>query len=346
MGKLVSAALAAWQENTVDSRVRPLLPVELMDAAAVARRVDERLGEGGRAALRIAYRGADAMEERGRARGIVDALLLESLSGSAHALSPGELRTRMREHYQRHGSFAAAVGAIATMLDALAARTGGVIAFDALGAQFNPRAAGAPEVAAFNNALPLLRRFDSTLGEAAELPELRTRLRRAGEAMARAVEAAHRVGTILDAAHRELRTELKPEYRQTLEDFIALAEAGAGALVEQAAETQSRARVERVIAAYEGLATAAVAAPRLREMREYLRATELMPDLAGISAGEYRGRWLGRGQGSGGGAGRVPAPARRARSCDAALGFAQHRDAPDTLSEIQMELYPDLSGRA
>ncbi len=289
MGKLVSAALAAWQENTVDSRVRPLLPVELMDAAAVARRVDERLGEGGRAALRIAYRAADAMEERGRARGIVDALLLESLSGSAHALSPGELRTRMREHYQRHGSFAAAVGAIATMLDALAARTGGVIAFDALGARFNPRAAGAPEVAAFNNALPLLRRFDSTLGEAAELPELRTRLRRAGDAMARAVEAAHRVGTILDTAHRELRTELKPEYRQAVEDFIALAEAGAGALVEQAAETQSRARVERVVAAYEGLATAAVAAPRLREMRDYLRATELMPDLAGVSAGEFVG---------------------------------------------------------
>jgi hypothetical protein len=103
--------------------------------------------------------------------------VLESLSGGGRALSPSELRTRMREHYERHGSFAAAGGAIATMLDALAARTGGVIAFDALGAQFNPRTAGAPEVAAFNNALPLLRRFDSTLNEVADLPELRTRLK-------------------------------------------------------------------------------------------------------------------------------------------------------------------------
>jgi hypothetical protein len=163
MAKLVSAALAAWRENTVDGCVRPFLPVELMGAAAVARRVDERLGEGGRAALRIAYRAADAMEERRRARGIVDVLLLEWLSGGARALSPGELRTRMPEHYQRHGSFAPAVAAIATMLDALAARSGGVIAFDARGAQFNPRAAGAPEVAAFNTALPLLQRFDSTL---------------------------------------------------------------------------------------------------------------------------------------------------------------------------------------
>ena len=72
--------------------------------------------------------------------------------------------------------------------------------------------------------------------------------------MARAVEAAHRVGATLDAAHRELRAELKAEHRQTLDDFIALAEAGAGALVEQAAEQQSRARAERVIAAYEALA--------------------------------------------------------------------------------------------
>ena len=289
MAKLVSAALAAWRENAVDGCVRPLLSVELMGATAVARRVDERLGQAGRAALRIAHRAADAMEERGRARGIVDVLLLEWLGGGARTLSPGELRARMPERYQRHGSFPPAGATISAMLEALAARTGGVIAFDASGAQFNPRAAGAPEVAAFNNALPLLQRFDSTLSEAAELPELRARLKRASDAMARAVEAAHRVGTTLDAAHRELRAELKPEHRQTLDDFIALADAGAGALVEQAAEAQSRARAERVIAAYEGLATAAVAAPRLREMREYLRATELMPDLAGNVAGDIVG---------------------------------------------------------
>jgi hypothetical protein len=95
------------------------------------------------------------------------------------------------------------------------------------------------------------------------------------------VEAAHRVGTILDAAHRELRVELQPESRQTLGDFVALAEAGADALVAQAAEAQSRARAERVVAAYERLAMAAATAPRLREMREYLRATELTRDLAG-----------------------------------------------------------------
>jgi len=280
LAKLVNAALAAYGENA-DGCARPLLPIELMRAAAVARRVEERLGEAGRAALRIANRAADAMEERGCARGIVDVLTLERLTGGARALSPGELRARLPERHQRRGSVAAANGAIAAMLEALAARTGGVITFEARAARFNPRAAVASEVAAFNGALPLIRRFDATLSEATELPEVRARLKRAGDAMTRAVEAAHRTGATLEAAHRELRAELKSEHRRTLDDFVALAGAGAGALIEQGAEPQSRAQAERVIAAYEALAAAAAAAPRMHEMREYLRATALMPDIAG-----------------------------------------------------------------
>ncbi|MGZ6213301.1 MAG: hypothetical protein ACXWNU_12845, partial [Candidatus Binataceae bacterium] len=255
LAKLVSAALEAYrEENGANGRVRLLLPAELMKTAAVAKRVDERLGEAGRAALRIAYRAAEAMEERGLARGIVDALMLERLSGRAEALSLAELRAHLPERYQRRGPASAASAAIAAMLEALAARTAGVIVFDTREAQFNPRAAGAPEVAAFNRALPLLQRFDAMLTEAAELPEVRARIRRAGDAMARAVEAAHRVGATLEAAHRELRAALKAEHRQTLDDFIALSEAGAGALVEQAVEQQSRARAQGVIAAYEALA--------------------------------------------------------------------------------------------
>jgi len=288
LAKILSAALAAWRENGADGCVRPLLPVELMEAAAVARRADERLGESGRTALRIAHRAADAMEERGCARGIVDALMLEWL-GSDRPLSPSELRARLPERHQRRGSIVAVNGAITAMLEALAARTGGVIAFDAELARFNPRAAGAPEVAAFNNALALMQRFDSTLGEAAEMPELRTGLKRAGDAMARAVEAAHRVDETLEAAHRELRAELKGEHRRTLDDFIALAGAGAGALIEQAAEPQSRAQAERIIVAYEALAAAATAAPRLLAMREYLRATALLPEIAGGVASNIAG---------------------------------------------------------
>src|SRR5271163_3324087 len=111
--------------------MRPLLPVELMEAATVAKRVEERLGEAGRAALRIAHRAADAMEERKCARGIVDVLALERLAGGDRALTPGELRERLPHNYQRRGSAPAVCAAIAAMLEALAARTGGVITFDA-----------------------------------------------------------------------------------------------------------------------------------------------------------------------------------------------------------------------
>ena len=281
LAKMVGAALVAWRERGADSNTRPLLPVELMEAAAVARRAEARLGEAGRAALTIAHRAADAMEERGCARAIVDALMLERLGGGEQPLSPGELRARLPERHRRRGSVAAVNGAIAAMLEALAARTGGVVAFGAQGALFNPRAAGTPEIAAFNSALALIQRFDSAIDEAAEMPELRPRLRRAGEAMARAVEAAYHTGATLEAAHRELHAELEMEHRRTLDDFIALAGAGADALIEQAGEPQSRAQAERVIAAYETLAAAAAVVPRMHAMREYLRATSLTPDLAG-----------------------------------------------------------------
>ena len=272
MAKLVIAALTPYREIS-DDCARPLLPVELMEAPAIVKRVEERLPEAGRAALRIAHRAADAMEERGCARGIVDALMLERLIGNAQALAPGELRTRLPQRYQRRGSATAANVAIAAMLEALAVRTGGAITFDSHAAQFNPRAAAASEVAAFNNALSFLRCFDSTLSEAAELSEARIGLKRAGDAMTRAVEAAHRIGEILEAAHRELRVEMKPEHRRTLDDFIALAGAGANALVEQATDPQARAHTERLLAAYESLAVAGAAVPRIRAMRSYLQGS-------------------------------------------------------------------------
>jgi hypothetical protein len=344
LAKLAAAALAAFCENAAEGCIRPLLAVELMEAAGVAKRADERLGNAGCAALWTAHSAADAMEERGCARGIVDALMLERFGGREGALSFGELRSRLPERYQRRGPASVAGAALAALAQALAARTGGVIAFDGREAKFNPRAAGAPEVAAFNSALPLLQLFDATLGEAAELSDVRVGLSRASGAMARAVEAAHRVGAALEGAHREFRTEPRPEHQQTIDDFLALAEAGPSALVEQAAEERSRAHAERAIAAYEALA----AAPRIRAMREYLRATALMPDIAGNVAGDAAvagGRLCG-GKADRGGAGRMPASACGDRERGAAMGCAQLRRARNTLSEIQVGLYPALPGRA
>jgi hypothetical protein len=175
-----------------------------------------------------------------------------------------------------------------------------------------------------------------------ELPELRARLKRVGDAMARAVEAAHRVGVTLEMAHRELRAELKPEHRRTLDDFAALAGAGAGALIEQAVEPQLRAEAERVIAAYEALAAAAAAAPRMREMREYLRATALIPDIAG----DIEGDDAAVDKAVVAVADRMPAIAGRDRRRGAALGAAQLRCARGTFPKIQMELHTNVPGRA
>ena len=102
---------------------------------------------------------------------------------------------------------------------------------------------------------------------------------------ARAVEAAHRVGAALEGVCRDFLMELPPEHRETIDDFIALAEAGPGALIGLAAE-RPRMQAERAIEAYEALAAAAAAVPRIRAMREYLRATGLMPGTAGYSAAE------------------------------------------------------------
>ena len=143
----------------------------------------------------------------------------------------------------------------------------------------------------------------------------------------------------LETAHRELRLELKSEHRRTLDDFVALAGAGAGALVERAAEPQLRSQAEHVVAAYEALASAAAAMPRMREMREYLRATALMPDITGDIAGND--------------AAVDQAVAAAQIECQlllaaidgasATMGPAQFRRARSAVSEIQMELHPDAT---
>ena len=112
LAKLAASALAAFCENA-DGCHRPLLAFELLDAAPVAKRAQERLGQAGCAALRIAHSAADAMEERGCARGIVDALMLAGLGGGEGTLSLGELRLRLPERYQRRGPASAAGAAVA-----------------------------------------------------------------------------------------------------------------------------------------------------------------------------------------------------------------------------------------
>ncbi len=286
IAKLIVPVLAAWRE-TADS-CRPILPADLSQTPALSRLIDERLGAGGRAARRIAYRAARAMQESARAREIADVLILEQVTGG-RALSPAQLRARLRERDRRAAGLQTVAATLAGLLGALDEHSGGVIAYRSQQAWFNPSAAGAREIAAYNLALPLLRRFDPRLGEAAERADLSASLKRAGEAMARAVEAAHRAAVALETAAREMRGELGPEQRRAFDEFIALAADGPQALIEQAAAPQARARIECAMNAYEVLSAEAEAAPRVRAMREYLRATALTAELARQPAGEIDG---------------------------------------------------------
>jgi hypothetical protein len=185
-----------------------------------------------------------------------------------------ELQARLPVHRAALGPAVtpARVSAILTML---ADRTRGVIQLDSDGARFDPRGAGAPEVASFNAALPLIRRFDPTITTAHEMPEVRAKLKRLADAMANAMEAAHRTGETLEPVLKETQGRLSSQSRSVLPDYIAIASAGPAALLETAADPVRRKEVAETIAAYEALAGAAAAAPRLWAMRDYLQATGL-----------------------------------------------------------------------
>ncbi len=266
-GRMALSA-AAW---------RLVLPPDLMNGTAIAERVEGRLGESGCAALRMAYAALDGVTEEDREVAIqaVDALMLQYLAGGPAALSIGELKTRIPALVYGVSGAARSAQALAELMAMLKTRTRGVIAFEAKSARFDPRAAGAPEIARFNAALPLLKKFDSILTPVRESPELRAGLKRLGEAMRSAMEAAHRTGEIVASLARETDARVAREREKTLEDFLALAEAGPSALIEVGADPARRETAIAAVTAYEALAEAAAAVPRMRAMREYLRATGL-----------------------------------------------------------------------
>ena len=167
--------------------------------------------------------------------------------------------------------------AIDCRVPAAVVRSRGVIFFDAQtgAARFDQRAGEAPEVAAFNAAMPLMRCFDSALEPAREARELKTKLRRLGNAMANVLEGACRNRELLVTAMREAETSLSPAQEKTFDDFVALTESGARALINIGADPERRELAMRTIAGYEATTALAEAVPRLRAMREYLNATGL-----------------------------------------------------------------------
>lgn len=282
LGDMIADVLNDRRERGADTCERPLLPLDLLQAVAVTRCVDDRLGEDGRAAMAIAHRAAETMRDRTRAHGVVDALMLEALSSGA-ALPVRDLNSLLPAELHADGADGSS---LPQLLAAISSRSSGVVIFDGRGARFDAHAVHAAEVAGFNAAMPLIRRFDATLGVITQPSELAGKLRRLDGAMRNAREDAYRVAAALEAAERDNRGDPAPAYRQTLDEFNALAAGGARALVALGADPVRRAETMRTVAAYEDLAMAAAAAARMRMMREYLRATGLRPDFVRDGPGD------------------------------------------------------------
>jgi hypothetical protein len=211
-------------------------------------------------------------------------LIIEKVCGRVAPLAIEELKSRVPTVAHHGSADSAATPAMRELLRRLELATGGVIRFETDAARFDPDAAGAPELAAFNAALMLARRFDRRLALAGNRAELDARVVQLDAAMALAVEAAIRTRAVLAAALEEANLEMPASNSGALAEYIALAESGAAAMLEAAADRTFLASAIQSTGAYEALAAAADSIPQLRSMREYLNATGLRaaPDDAGV----------------------------------------------------------------
>jgi hypothetical protein len=166
---------------------------------------------------------------------------------------------------------------VADVVAELGARSRGIIHYDPQthAARFNARAASAPEVAAFNAAPPLIRRFDSTLGVVGEAPELSAAIARLVRAMGSALELATRNRAALLSAGQEFGAALSEEQQRTFADFSAIAEAGPQALIDAGADAERSAQIAGTLGDHDILIALGAALPRIRVMREYLESMGL-----------------------------------------------------------------------
>ncbi len=256
---------------------RLIYPGDLLASPAVMKRVQLALGSAGTAALKIAHNALTGLDGNHRklADEIVSTLVVNCAAGNQKTLASRELETLvpMLAHPESRAESAATV--TAELLRKLSERTNGVIRYQSGAARFDPEAAGARDLAAFNSALGLARKFDPALSELADKAEVDLEVSHLADAMALAVENAERVRIALAAALKEAGAEFMPENREALENYSALALAGASALLETAADPSRRESALHTLARYDTLARAAGMIPQMRAMREYLEATGL-----------------------------------------------------------------------
>src|SRR5208282_3803190 len=174
--------------------------------------------------------------ERKLAREIVDALMMEAICAGTAAIAIEELKARLPMVARGGSADAPTTPVLRELIRRMEVSTGGVIRSEADAARFDSDAAGAPELAAFNAALTLARQFDPRLTTARDREGLDARIEQLDGAMMLAVEAAVRTGEVLAAAMKEANLEMPAANSAALAEYIALAESGAAAMLEAAAD--------------------------------------------------------------------------------------------------------------
>ena len=279
-----SAFDGAGNENELQARL--IYPPDLTMNAEISKQLNVLLPEAGRAAWKIARDTVAGLDgyEKDLAREIVDSLIVENLCGENAALPIEELKSLLPTIAHSANGNLKAAPAVWDLLHRLEVATGGVIRLEIDAARFDPAAAGAPELATFNSALALVHEFDPRLTIARDRESLDARLIRLDTSMALAVEGASRTREVLASALSEANLEMPAANSTAIAEYIALAESGAAAMLEAAADRGYLASAIRIASAYEVLAAAAESIPRMRTMREYLAATGLRatPDEPGI----------------------------------------------------------------
>ena len=264
---MLREALVLWDAAKHHDRL--LMPADLMRSTAAERELEHHLGEAGTAGLTFARQAVLSLPEPMRIAGyaLIDALALAHLSDSA-----GVELLDLLERLPADAAFTLSKGE--RLVVELAARTQGIIRYEMGCVYFNPGGAGTHEITAFNRALGLTQRFDPSLTAATDIDEFKLKARRFEEALARAVERCYRVRNLLATSLTE-GGGLSSEHEHSFEAYRELAESGTAALIGIAADPPRHNTALKVIADYEAMAAIALAAPRLRDMREYLDATGL-----------------------------------------------------------------------
>jgi hypothetical protein len=252
-----------------------LYPCELLEAPQARGIIDERLGANGREAMRLAEEAVQSVPRHTRqlAAQIVRTLALAYLCARPPALEMDELARRLPPHEDR----TIAAEALRELLRDLASHASGAIATSPVGAAFVPAQRASADIERFNDALTLLRLFDSALEPVRDEPELSAAIAQLDHSLSNLAEDVNEVADTLEGFARACGTQIEADVRSIVEALVQLVGGGARRLVE-AVTQHDQAKIRSTLGAYRELAAAAAFVPSLFAMKEYLERSRLDPE--------------------------------------------------------------------